>query len=396
LSIGELRLFWAAKPGTALAFPALMFSAFCRCALVAAVLAIALPPRAAGSSLAAGQQHEGTVAEAWAALQRGDAAAAASIFRQHLERRPTDPQLHYGAGIAAYELGRTDAALSSLKKAIELDPTFVAALTTLAQVAYNGGDLDVAIRSLEKASALSPGDGGIAQQLERWRRESSVHSSMAEKPGVRFRILYEGAAQQAIGERVSRVLERAYWSIGKTLNSYPTETLTVILYTNRQFQDITRAPAWAGGGYDGRIRVAVGGALRSPRELDRVVTHELVHAVVGSAAPRNVPAWINEGLASYLESNDHAWARQVIRSAGTVFPLDDLANGFGGLDGASALVAYAESEIAAEILCETLGPNIGVFLQMIGNGDPLDQALLAVRVQPEAFRAEWRRRIGVR
>ena len=78
-------------------------------------------------------------------------------------------------------------------------------------------------------------------------------------------MLYEGATQKAIGDQVSSILESAYWRIGKTMNTYPSQTLNVILYTNRQFQDITRAPAWAGGGYDGRIRLPVGGALRSPK-----------------------------------------------------------------------------------------------------------------------------------
>jgi peptidase MA superfamily protein len=212
---------------------------------------------------------------------------------------------------------------------------------------------------------------------------------------VRFRVLYEGTTQQALGDRVSRVLESAYWTVGKTLNSYPAETLTVILYTDRQFQDITRSPAWAGGGYDGRIRLAVGGALKTPASLDRVVVHELVHAIVANVAPRNIPGWLHEGLASYLESNDHAWSRAVIRRSGSVYPLEDLTDGFGGLDRDSALVAYAESEIAAEVLCTLAGPNLGAFLQMIGSGDPLDQALLGIRVQPEAFRAEWKKRVGV-
>jgi hypothetical protein len=51
--------------------------------------------------------------------------------------------------------------------------------------------------------------------------------------------------------------------------------------------------------------------------LDRVVTHELVHAVIASAAPRQVPAWLNEGLATYLEGSDHAWVRDALRSATT-------------------------------------------------------------------------------
>jgi len=358
------------------------------------VLACVLALMGAASPAAA--QREVPAPEGWAALQDGDAAKAASIFRQELERRPGDPYLYFGAGWAAYVLGRQDAAISALKKAVEIEPRFPQALAMLGEVAYAAGDIDLAIRSLEKAVKLSPRDRRLAQQLERWRSESAVHESLAEKTGVRFRILYEGGTQQALGDRVSRVLENAYWTIGKTLNSYPSETLTVILYTDRQFQDITRSPAWAGGGYDGRIRLAVGGALKSPASLDRVVVHELVHAIVANTAPRNIPGWLHEGLASYLESNDHAWSRAVIRRSGTVYPLEELTDGFGGLDRDSALVAYAESEIAAEVLCAMAGPNLGVFLQMVGNGDPLDQALLAIRVQPDAFRAEWGKRIGLR
>ena len=333
--------------------------------------------------------------EAWAALERHDANQAASLFRQELRQSPRDPVLHFGAASAAYALGQTGSALSSLKKAVELDPEFAEALAMLGQVAYENGDSDLAIRSVEKALALRPRDGQLTDVLERWRHESSVHNSYIEKPAGHFPILYEGGTQQSIGDRVARVLESGYSSIGRTLNSYPTETVTVILYTNREFQDITRSPSWAGGGYDGRIRVAVGGQLR-PSDLDRVVTHELVHAIVASAAPRRVPAWLNEGLATYLESNDRSWVPDVLHRASTVVPLADLTNGFNGLDEQGALVAYAESSVAAEILCAKLGSNIGAFLQMVGNGSSVDEALLAFQVQPDAFHSEWRRRVGLR
>ena len=333
--------------------------------------------------------------EAWTALERHDAERAASLFRQELQERPGDPVLHFGAASAAYALGRRGAAMSSLKKAVDLDPEFVEALAMLAQVAYEDGDASLAIRSIEKAASLRPRDGRLTDQLERWRHESSVHSSYLEKSAGHFRILYEGGAQQSIGDRVARVLESGYSRIGRTLNSYPSETLTVILYTNREFQDITRSPSWAGGGYDGRIRVAVGGELR-PDDLDRVVTHELVHAIVASAAPRRVPAWLNEGLATYLESSDRSWVPAVLHNAGTVVPLADLANGFSGLDEQRALVAYAESAVAAEILCAKLGSNIAGFLQMVGNGSAVDEALLSFQVQPDAFHSEWRRRVGLR
>jgi Peptidase MA superfamily len=225
-------------------------------------------------------------------------------------------------------------------------------------------------------------------------RESVAHSSFVERPSTHFRMLFEGSAQQSIGDHVARVLEKEYSRIGRTLNTVPAETLTVILYTNRTFQDATRSPSWAGGSYDGRLRIAVGGSLSLP-DLDRVVAHELVHAFVASAASQRVPAWLNEGLATFLEGTDHSWPPEIIRKATTVIPLESLAHGFNALDEQAARVAYAESAIAAEILCAQLGSNIGGFLRIVGSGRSVDDALLEFQVQPNAFHAEWRRRVGL-
>jgi hypothetical protein len=345
---------------------------------------------------AAAPQQELPAPAAWEALDRGDAEKAAAIFREELERSPSNAMLHYGAGYAAVALGRTDAAISSLKHAIECNPRLVPAMVLLSQVAYQAADLDLAVSTLEKAAAVAPRDRRIAQQLDEWRREAALHGRFEERTTARFKVLFEGAAEKAIGERVAAVLESVYWRVGKALNTYPSETLMVILYTNKQFQDITRAPAWAGGGYDGRIRLPVGGALRSPKTLERVVTHEFVHAVIHDAAPTGTPTWIQEGLASYMESSDRTWVSQVLRRADGRIPIEDLADGFDRFDGGTALVAYAESLLAGQLLCERLGSNLGPFLQMLGNGHGVDQALSTHNVQPDAFYAEWRRRIGAR
>jgi len=333
--------------------------------------------------------------EGWAALQRGDAAKAASIFREALDRSPMNPALHYGAGYAAYLLGRYDSAIYALRKALEFDPRFVQAAALLAQVAYARGDLDLAIRSIETALELEPRDAEMTAQLERWRGESAVHASLDERASVRFRVLFEGKAHKPLGDRVARVLETAYRDVGKALGNYPTETLTVILYTEQQFQDVTRGPAWAGGTFDGRIRLAVRGALGSPRALDRVVTHEFVHAVIASVAPRNIPAWVHEGLATMLESSEHAWISKVLAAQKGRIRLEQLDSSFSRFDSDMALLAYAESARAAQLLVERVGPNLGIFLQMLGSGHTVDQALSTLDVRPEAFHAEWRRRIGV-
>jgi hypothetical protein len=113
-------------------------------------------------------------------------------------------------------------------------------------------------------------------------------------------------------------------------------------------------------------------------------------------APRNVPTWVNEGLASVLEGGSSAWVTQVLARTTELFPLEDLTDGFGHLDGNDALIAYAESAVAAQLLVERVGVNLGVFLQMLGNGSSVDQALSTVNVRPEQFYGEWRRRVGAK
>ena len=350
---------------------------------------------AAALALSRVHAQEVPAPEAWAALERGDASRAAAIFRDALDRSPSNAVLHFGSAQASIALGRTDAAISSLKRAVEHQPRFLHAHVLLAQVAYRAADLDLAVRSLEKAAALAPRDRNIAGQLAQWKKESSLHNSFEAHSGVRFNILFEGPEQRAVGARVTAVLDSAYWTVGRSLNLYPSKTLDVILYSNKQFQDITRAPAWAGGGYDGRIRLPVGGALKSPEALDRVVTHEYVHAVIRTAAGQHVPAWVNEGLASYLEGGDKSWARRALRQTNGRIAIEDLVQGFGGFDGATAVVAYAESFIAAELLWERIDPHVGPFLQLLGNGHTVDQALTRHGVRPEEFYAEWRKRVGV-
>lgn len=334
--------------------------------------------------------------DGWAALERGEGSKAAAIFRDALDRAPYNALLHYGSAQASIMLGRTDAAISSLKRAVEHNPKFVQAFVLLAEVSYAAADLDLAVKSLERAAALAPRNRDLADVLARWKKESDLHRGFQSTAAGRFNVLFEGAAQQAIGERVSTILERAYWSIGKQLDIYPGATLDVILYSNKQFHDITRAPAWAGGGYDGRIRMPIGGLSKAMPELERILVHEYVHAAVSHAATTGVPGWLHEGLASYLEPGDKTWVSRALKASPERVPLEDLTDSFSGFDAATASIAYAESHVAAGVLVEKLQPYVGAFLQLLGNGHTVDQALSRHGVQPDVFYAEWRRRVGIR
>lgn len=326
----------------------------------------------------------------WEAIQRGDGEKAASAFRQVLAANPRDVRALAGAGLAAHLLGRDDQAVTSLKRALQVDPDNVEVLYILGPIAYAQGDIDLAIKSFEKILKLAPGNRSIYQQVEEWKKEAALHDTFSSRPTARFTVMFEGPAQQPIAARVSAALEGAYARAGQTLNTWPSETITAILYTKEQFRDITKSPSWAAAAYDGRIRIPVLGALRNPAELDRIVTHEFMHALIQQAYPR-LPFWLNEGLATYMEPGEKAWLTARLRPSNMV-PLASLDEAFRTGDGEEAGLAYAQSYLGARVLAERLGPNLPVFLGYLSNGTPITDALSLFNISAADVEREWARR----
>jgi len=197
-----------------------------------------------------------------------------------------------------------------------------------------------------------------------------------QSPSAHFTVYFQGPADEALARRAVDVLENAYWRVGTALYTYPDQVITVVLYTEEQFRDTTRSPAWAAAAYDGRIRIPMRGALdRSPGELERVLTHELTHAMIRAIAPRGVPTWLNEGLAAMFEPGGNAWAADVLASTQTRIDLGKLGGSFEGFTGDEARVAYAESEDAARRLFDDIGgAGVVTLLQDLGHGVPLADA----------------------
>jgi tetratricopeptide (TPR) repeat protein len=314
---------------------------------------------------------------AWVALREGDHQKAARLFRHAIAAHPSDPLPHLGAGIAAHRLGDEVQAEISLKRALTLEPRLTPASALLGQIVYAGGDLDGAIAIYERALKAAPTELGMKEQLERWRKESRLHAGFEQGGDGRFSLLFEGPEERRLAERVGRVLETAYWDIGRRLNAYPNRTIPVILYTQEQFSDITRSPDWAVGTYDGRIRLAVRDALKNPAALDRVVVHELAHAIVHYLAPRGIPTWLHEGLAVNFEPGEKRWIEETLGTSERLVPLASLEHGFTGLNDEAAGIAYAESAAATRVIMKRLGPNLSVFLQSLESVDSVDSALVS-------------------
>ena len=132
------------------------------------------------------------------------------------------------------------------------------------------------------------------------------------------------------------------------------------------------------GFYDGAIHVV--SAKRPRNELYALVAHEYVHALFKDATGSHQPFYLNEGIADRAEEaargrpqlSREEWRRLVeALRADEWIPLDSLVQGFSGLKGAQALLAYLESRAAIELI-ETRRPGaIAAFLAACAGGADL-------------------------
>ena len=360
-----------------------------RCVVLTIALAIVFPV------VTTAQSADDDLNTGFAALQKNDADRAASAFRRALASEPENPVALYGAGAAAAVLGRHTDAIAFLKRSLQIEPRLVQTSILLGDIAYHQGDLSFAIKTYENALKLAPGNVEIRERLAAWRSEATVHDNLRAFKDDRFTIFFDGPANRVLAERATTVLRDAFWRIGQTLGSYPSNPINVVLYTDKQFHDITGAPEWAGGGFDGQIRMPVAGATQNLREFDRVLTHELTHAMLYSIASRNIPAWLHEGLAMYFEGNDPALSEKRLAAARAFVPLANLQHGFGGLTAKQADLAYEMSAFAAGALLTRLGQgNLRFVLQDLDRGIEIDAAVQRFNFTMADFEAQLAKRIS--
>jgi tetratricopeptide (TPR) repeat protein len=311
----------------------------------------------------------------WKSLERGDANRAARDFTEALSIRPNDPVLLTGSAAAANALGNLYEAMAKLQAALQRQPSLTMASVLLGQIAYHEGDIDLAVRTYEGALKYKPGDADIASQLAKWKREAEAQAGFEERRYDRFRVQFEGRAEEELASQATTILTDAFWRIGGKLGTYPSDTIVAILYTEQQFKDITRAPEWSGGYYDGRIRVPVAGASRDPKLFTQVLTHELTHAMISNVAPRGVPVWLHEGLAQYFDGSDAEAAKRRVQALGGFVPLAKLEGSFTTLSAAQARVAYDESLVAVAVLFDRPGFGWMNLLDQLSGGQPFSRAI---------------------
>ena len=311
----------------------------------------------------------------WAAIRDGLHEEAARAFADAIFEDSRDPNHQMGAGQAAYLLGNASDAQRHLEAALKLSPGLTQASLLLGQIRYRNSDFTGALEAYEAALIHAPEDKTLLDRVSQLRKEAEVQRDFYQAQGGHFTVLFEGPTDDALAQKIVDVLEEAYTRVGSALNRFPDGPVTVVLYTEQQFSDVTRSPSWAAAQYNGRMNIPVRGALRKPEELERVLFHEFTHVLVTSIAPRGVPTWLNEGLAVVFEPKGRAWSETTLGKTDNRIPLGTLAKSFRSLSNDDASTAYAQSAGAVARMIDLAGEwSVVALLQDISRGRPFAEA----------------------
>ena len=333
--------------------------------------AISLPPvpvprPAAREIIRAVDDSSSLARSAKESFEKGDYKTAANLCKQLAEK---DKQAFLCVGLAYFKMADYKNAISFLEQSLESGGDEFTSRKYLAFAYYYLDNFEKSLSNAERSHG-SIKDAELEAFYNRLIKEKRAQRNFVDESTNHFRVQYDGYEHGGISRKVIGLLEDAYSSIGSDLNYYPSEPITVILYTTHDFYDITQMPGWSGGLFDtkdGKIRIPIKGAEGKEDLLRTVLFHEYVHALIHSIT-RSCPLWIHEGLAEYFSKGPS-------QRVGQVIPLNYLENSFSGITGRGILLAYAESHSAVSYLMDRYRSNrMKDMLFALSKGNDLNRA----------------------
>jgi tetratricopeptide (TPR) repeat protein len=328
-------------------------------------------------------------------MQGGNSGKAGAYFENGLRATPDQPNLLEWHAIALSAQGRYDDAVRELEHAITLSPDSAHLQQLLGLAQYNADHTGEAVIAWRRALELSP-DHGTGAWLRKAERELEVEERSRRRQSAHFILHYQGdATSPDLQQQLLATLDEGYRDLSSQLGYEPSEKIIVILYTQKEFVDITEAPSWAGAINDGKLRIPIRGVTAMNTELARVLKHELTHSFLSSLAGGRCPTWLNEGMAQMMEpsiSSTFAQPLAALFRQRKEIPFSVLEHPFIRFSDAQAQVAYAESLSGVEYLRERYG--MGEVLRMLRNIGSGVEPELALRQSTGMDYSALERRIG--
>lgn len=284
---------------------------------------------------------------------------------------------HYVATML--NLGRNSEALLYADRLGHATPQSAESLSLLGHAYYRNDRTREAVDAWKKSLALKS-DENVTAMLQKVNREARAEADFRQQETAHFVLRYEGSqASDSLRSQIMEALEEHYKALLNDLGTAPKNAISVSLYTQEAFFDVTQVSAWTSALNDGKLRIPVSGMTNATPELVRVLRHELTHSFIQQITHGNVPQWLNEGLAQLEEPKSTAPVGVRLASlfaSGQQIPLNRLEGSFLSYSREEASVAYAESLAAVEYIRNTYGvSDLARILARLGQGESVEAAL---------------------
>jgi hypothetical protein len=291
-------------------------------------------------------------------VAQGDLASAQTSLEEALKLDGRNPALLSNLATVHFRLGDYQKTEDLLLVCLAIDRKNPWTHYLLGEAYYRQEKLAQAINEWSEGLQLGPNEA-MAQRLEKARSEAGIHNELSPLRSTHFILRYDSKTSfSPLGQQILDTLEDQYRRLSNELTSQTPATVAVILYPDRAYFDITRAPGWAGGMFDGKIRIPTKGLSSVTPELTAALAHELTHCFMTALPGRGSPTWFLEGIAQAQEGRTGASDRKVLaqlQKENRLISLKDLRGSFNALPATTAAVAYAESLSAVEYLTARFG-----------------------------------------
>ncbi len=314
-------------------------------------------------------------------MDHGNFSKARTFFETALRFESLNPTiLNYYVALLL-RMGNTVEALPFAERAVRVAPDSPDTLAILGYAQFASDRNRDAIRSWKRSLALRP-DAQVQKYLEKAERDASAESDFTQKDTNHFTLKYEGTrTPEGLRRDLVSTLESHYDELVRDLGVAPRGSISVILYTDQGFFDVTQSPSWAGAVNDGKLRVPVNGMNSVTPELSRVLKHELAHSFINQLSGGRCPQWLNEGIAQALEPKSlSSRGRRLAElfKAQQEIPFNTLEGSFMRFSPMEAALAYDESLAAVQFIGDTYGMSeLQRILQRLSEGNSTEAALRA-------------------
>jgi tetratricopeptide (TPR) repeat protein len=314
-------------------------------------------------------------------IEQGNTKTARVYYESALRLEPENAILLAHYTVLLLRAGATREGLAAAEHSVRVAPDSADAYAVLGAAQYASDRTNEAIRSWKRSLALRA-DPAVERLLAKAQKDAAAEESFSENQSSHFTLRFEGKqTSESLRRAILGTLESQYDELAQTLGASPRDSVTVILYTNQAFFDVTQAPSWTGALNDGKMRIPVSGLDGLTPDLARVLKHELAHSFINYIAKGRCPQWLHEGIAQMVEPRSLTGRGQRLGQlfrAQRAIPYNMLEGGFMNLSSAEAAVAYDESLAAVEYIQETYGmSDVHRILQRLADGSTPEAALRA-------------------